>query len=135
MVAINYILETAMSLKKPVTFCLALGSSQGAHNGRTYLERYLQLREIVYGLGIVIGVGNEGNARRHYYGMVDRTTGLNTMELQVGDGEEGFSMEFWGQAPYIYYMDILSPFGEYIPKITTSINLTGKLFLLLKRRK
>lgn len=119
---IEYLLNAAKRLNKPMVICLALGTSQGAHDGRGLLSGYISRVSTTSGICIVIAGGNEGNARRHFFGTVDQTIGFNTVELIVGQGETGFSMELWGQSPSIYSIDIQSPTGEFVPRISASLD-------------
>lgn len=112
-----HLYELSIRLQRPIAICIALGSSQGAHDGLGTLSTYVSGRAAATGIGIVIAAGNEGNKRRHYSGRINPATGYDTVELNVGEGEPGFSMELWGSAPDIYSIDILSPLGEYIPRI------------------
>ena len=120
--ALDYLLAAAARLNRPMVICLAIGTSQGAHDGRGTLSNYLSRIAATPGIAIVVAAGNEGNARRHYFGTVDRNIGYNTVELNVGENESGFSMELWGQSPSIFSIDILSPSGEYIPRLSTSLD-------------
>ena len=120
--ALDYLLAAAARLNRPMVICLAIGTSQGAHDGRGTLSNYLSRIATTPGIAIVVAAGNEGNARRHYFGTVDRNIGYNTVELNVGENESGFSMELWGQSPSIFSIDILSPSGEYIPRLSTSLD-------------
>lgn len=117
---VDYLVQKAFELRRPMVICLALGSSQGGHGGRGFLSRYLSLIAPVPGIIVITATGNEGNARRHYLGRVDAVTRLDVVELNVGPGESGFCMELWGQAPSLFSIDIQSPFGEYIPRIAVS---------------
>lgn len=114
---LQYLLDTSIRLQRPIAVCIALGSSQGAHDGRGTLSTYVSGISAATGIGITIAAGNEGNARRHYRGIVNTATGYDTVELNVAEGEPGFSMELWGFSPGIYSIDILSPTGEYVPRI------------------
>jgi subtilisin family serine protease len=120
--ALDYLTETATRLNRPLVICVALGTSQGAHDGRGTLSSFLSLQAEHVGTAIVIAAGNEGNARRHYRGSVDQTTGYDTVELNVGENEPGFSMELWGDSPNVFSIDILSPSGEYIPRISARLD-------------
>ena len=117
MFAVDYLMNIATSLNRPMAMCFAVGTSQGAHDGRGTLSSYISLQAERTGYGFLIAAGNEGNARRHYYGTIDPTTGLNTMELFVGENEQGFSMEIWGDSPGVFSIDIQTPSGEYVPQI------------------
>ena len=117
-----YLLSAARRLNKPMAICIALGTSQGAHDGRGFLSNFVSRVSTTSGIAVVVAGGNEGNARRHFFGSVDRTIGFNTVELNVGENEQGFSMELWGQSPSIFSIDIQSPTGEFIPRISSSLD-------------
>jgi hypothetical protein len=121
MLGIQYLINVAEQLKKPIVICLGLGTNQGAHDGYDPLSNYIAWTGNFTGRSIIIAAGNEGNSKKHYYGRVDTKTGYNTVELKVGDGEKGFSMELWGYAPATYSIDLLSPSGEYIPRIAARL--------------
>lgn len=120
--ALDYLSNIASGLKRPLVICVALGTSQGAHDGRGTLSSFISLRAERPGTAIIIAAGNEGNARRHYRGVVDQNTGYDTVELNVGENEPGFSMEIWGDSPNVFSVDILSPSGEYIPRISARLD-------------
>ncbi|NLJ96275.1 MAG: S8 family peptidase [Clostridiales bacterium] len=115
---VEYLYEKAISLNRPMIICIAVGSSQGAHDGMGTLSTYLSGIAGLPGMGVIVAAGNEGNGRRHYSGIINTVTGYDTVELNVGENEAGFTMELWGSSPDIYSIDILSPSGEYIPRIS-----------------
>lgn len=117
-----YLYNLSLRLQRPIVICIALGSSQGAHDGLGTLSTYISVIATTPGVGLIVAAGNEGNARRHYSGKIDATTGYDTVELNVAENEPGFSMEIWGISPDVYSVDILSPSGEYIPRIAAGRN-------------
>jgi subtilisin family serine protease len=117
MFAIQYIHNIAVKLNRPLVLCIALGTSQGAHDGRGTLSSFLTRRAEDEGVGVVVAAGNEGNARRHYFGIVDSVRKYDTVELYVGENEGNFSMELWGNAPGLFTIDITTPSGEFVPRI------------------
>ncbi len=120
--ALNYLKNVAIRLKRPIAICIALGTSQGAHDGRGTLSSFLSYLGDNAGVAIVVASGNEGTTRRHFYGGVDTSTGYQLVELNVGENEPGFSMELWGDTPSIFSIDITTPSGEYIPRISAKLN-------------
>ena len=120
--AMEYVMDVATSLNRPLALCIALGTSQGAHDGRGTLSSFLSLQATNYGLGIIVAAGNEGNARRHYRGTIDPTVGFDTVELFIGENEMGFSMELWGDSPGVFSIDIQTPSGEYVPRIVPRLD-------------
>lgn len=118
LLGMQYIVEVAAELRRSVVICIALGSSQGAHDGQDILSSAVTFRSTVPGTAIVVAAGNEGNLRSHYSGRVNRAIGYDTVELNVGENVAGFSMELWGQSPSQLTIDLLSPSGEFIPRIS-----------------
>jgi subtilisin family serine protease len=121
--ATQYVIGIARSLQRPISICIGLGSSQGSHDGRGALSELISVGGNFSGVVMNVAAGNEGNSRRHFFAEIDREIGYSTVELNVGEGEPGFSMELWGAAPNTYSIDILSPSGEYIPRISESLRV------------
>ncbi|MFV0344385.1 MAG: S8 family peptidase [Anaerocolumna sp.] len=128
MFGIRYLINVARSLSKPIAICIGLGTSQGSHDGRNPLDNYLSYMGDQAGIGIVIAAGNEGNTGHHASGVITRQGDQhNTVELNIAPGVEGFTMELWGNAPGTFSIDILSPTGEYIPRIPARIGETREI--------
>ena len=119
---IQYCIEYARSVNRPIAICLGIGTSQEAHDGRSYLSNFTTIVSDFSECAIVVAAGNEGNMGRHFSDTIE--SGLNSVlvELNVGD-EEGFTMELWGQSPGIFSIDILTPNGEYIPRIPPQLRV------------
>lgn len=130
---VNYLLQVSAELQRPIIICIAIGSSQGGHGGRGILSNTLSLVGARAGTAVVIAAGNEGNGRRHYFGSADPVIGYDTVELVVGENESGFIMELWGRTPNIYSIDITSPSGEYIPRLTPDLNRTTEISFIFEQ--
>ncbi len=122
MFAFDYLTSVANQLNRPMAICFAVGTSQYAHDGRGTLSSYISLRAGGTGFGLIVAAGNEGSARRHYFGRVDPDIGFNEVELSVGENEPGFSMELWGTATNLFSIDIQTPSGEYVPRIIPTLD-------------
>lgn len=117
LMALRYLNLIAANLNKPIAICFSLGTFQGSHDDRDILSAYVSTMADQLGIAMVVASGNEGNRGHHYYGEIPVGSEYNTVELNVGENEESFSMELWGFSPNTYSIDILSPSGEYIPRI------------------
>lgn len=117
MFGIKYLISVAVRLNKPIVICIGLGTSQGGHDGTDTLSQYVAWEGSFVGRAIIAGGGNEGNRKKHFYGLIDDTLGYQDVELMVGENENGFFMELWGKAPAVYSIDVLSPGGQYVPQI------------------
>lgn len=129
MLAISYVVKTAFRYQKPLSVCIGLGSSLGAHRGEGPLSQYVGSVANFTQNAVAVAAGNEGLARHHYIGMINETNPRDILELRVGKPESlyGFSMEFWGESPDFYNVVIQSPTGERLPVSSALKNSTQEL--------
>jgi subtilisin family serine protease len=133
--ALEYLEQTAIKYQRPMSICVALGTSLSSHDGREALSRNLTARAENLNFSIVVAAGNEGTAKRHYYGMINPTIGSDKVELFVGANEPGFSMVLFGDSPGIFAIDILSPSGEYIPRIVPILDEHREISFIFEQTK
>lgn len=133
MQGLRYLYEKSRSLNRPIAICIGIGTSQGAHDERGVLSSTISNLNTQVGVAVINPAGNEGNSGHHFYGIVDTEVGYETMELRVGENVSGFSMEIWGYAPNTYSIDILSPTGEYIPRIPARIGESRDINFLFEQ--
>ncbi len=117
MFGVSYCLSVAQSLNRPLVVCIAMGSSQGGHDGYGALSRYLGYITRLPSTGAVMSAGNEGNTKRHFFGTTRPANETTEFEVKVGSQDKEFFMEIWQQVPYRLSLDIRSPTGEYIAPI------------------
>lgn len=127
MLGIKYLISVANKYMRPISLCIGFGTSQGGHDERGALSTYLSALADQRGIAIVIAAGNEGNRGHHFYSTVVSANEYDTVELRVGPNDTGFSMELWGNAPNTFSIDILSPTGEYIPRIPARLGETREI--------
>ncbi len=117
MLGINYLIQTAERLNRPISICIGLGSSQGAHVGEGIFNNYLSTMGQLSNAAIVVAAGNEGSSGHHVYGEMSPTNNYNDVLLTIGVDNPGFFMEFWGNAPNIFTVDIYTPDNELVGRI------------------
>lgn len=135
MMGVEYLVRMANKLKQPIAICIGLGTSRGAHDGSRPLSIFLSIYGNIPGIATIVAAGNEGNSAGHYYGTIDPATGFDTVELRVGEKEKGFCFEVWGESPNTYTIDILSPGGEYIPRIPAALSESRNITFLFEPAK
>lgn len=129
MLAIAYVLRVAAENQKPLSICIGLGSSMGAHQGEGPLNEYINSIAAFSQNAVSVPAGNEGTARHHYMKTLTAVNMRDTIELRVGEKEStrGFMLEFWGDSPNFYSMMIQSPAGEQLSVSTSLKNSTQEL--------
>ena len=119
--AIRFIQNYAYEQGKPFVILLCLGTNSGNHGESDYLKNYLNHISALSGRSVVLPAGNEGSLGHHYMGNGLENREYQDIEIQIGEGEEGFIAEFWADAPDKYTVGFLSPRGEYVEKIPASV--------------
>lgn len=111
---VKYLVNKAVELDKPLVICLGVGTSQGDHSGNTNLELYINTLSNLRGVCVVSCAGNELGTGGHFSGnnRINTTDATDEVEISVGENNEGFVMEIWGNAPSLLAVSILSPTGE-----------------------
>lgn len=113
MTALSYARRCAVNLgEMPVSICVPLGTSMGAHIGGIPLSQYINRLNTFSKTAVTVAAGNEGNSRHHFSADIDPALGFQEVELRVGDNEPGFTLEFWGNSPTSYTVTLLTPSGE-----------------------
>lgn len=114
MTGMDFAVRIANDRRMPLSLCLGIGSSQGAHIGKNPLSLYVDYISQYSLISVSIAAGNEGAARHHYAGRLTERENQALAELRVGNKEPGFTMEFWGEPPEIYNLSLQSPTGEIL---------------------
>ena len=120
MMAIAFAIRLAKELGVPLSICVGIGSSQGAHLGTNALSQYVDYVANFSQVSVSVAAGNEGNTRNHSTGIFSQEREKIVTELRVAEREQGFTMEFWGEPPEIYELSIQSPTGEIL-EVSSSI--------------
>lgn len=119
MMAYRFIDSYQILFERPVVYALGLGSNSGAHDGSSVFSEFLNGLTVRRGRAAVVCGGNEGNQRLHFRGFGDMDA-----ELRVGNGENGFVLEIWGEIPGFLSLQVTSPGGESTPFLEVNNNQT-----------
>lgn len=96
MLGVKYLIDVAAQYNRPISICIGLGTSQGAHDEYGSLTSYLSSLAQLDGVAVTIAAGNEGNSRHHFEALLPVGVDTETIELIVGPNEPGLYMEIWG---------------------------------------
>ena len=116
MAGVIYLCKLAATRKQPLVLCLGLGSNQGSHSGAGPLQEIISRIAKLPQHIVCVAAGNEAAWGTHFYGSISETTSEETIEIRVGEGTQGFTMEFWAQSPELYSISLQSPTGELVPR-------------------
>ena len=120
MLGIKFAESFAVTFQRPVVICVGLGTNLGNHKIGSSLAQYLNQLSQIRNRGVVVCGGNEGNAAHHFSatvpgGRTEDGDAYRDVEIRVAEGERGFLLELWGNAPDVLYASVQTPGGERIP--------------------
>ncbi|WP_349947945.1 S8 family peptidase [Lacrimispora sp. BS-2] len=119
---VRYLVSIGQRLKRPIIICIALGSSQGNHDGRGILSTYLETLVQQPDLGVSISAGNEANNGRHYFNKTISAPYFNDFQLNISGNDKQFFMELWAHIPGRLSIEISAPNRETIPFINPTFS-------------
>lgn len=124
--ALSYVTAKATALHRPLSICIAMGTSQGGHNGKGSTSGYLNYITQSPHMDIAVAGGNEGNSRRHFLGEILNPF-FTDFELNVDEKDTSFPMEIWATSPNRLLLEITSPNGETLRNFYPRINECRKV--------
>jgi len=133
MLGIQYILNKAAALNRPVSICISVGSNMGSHDGFSIIEEYLTRVSGINGVAVTCAAGNESQAGHHAYGRLSNSGEAQNIELLVGNQADDIYLTLWNGASDRLSVSITSPTGELIPKIPVRSGAAYSANLILER--
>ncbi|MGL5149701.1 MAG: S8 family peptidase [Clostridium sp.] len=118
---VEYLKNVALKLKKPIVICIAVGATQGSHDGKGIFSNYLSSIGEMRGIVLVAGVGNQGEANGHATGKLTYKGEVKTIELNIEKKVYDFAASIWIQSPDRISVNIVSPSGEKTEYIKSNV--------------
>lgn len=109
MTAVDFCVRYAAAAGMPLSINLSFGNSEGAHDGRSLLETYLDEVSLYGRVCICIGTGNDANAGRHVGGNLSSE---EEILLNVGGGERRLFMGLWLNSVDTVGISLVAPSGR-----------------------
>ncbi|WP_105614857.1 S8 family peptidase [Vallitalea okinawensis] len=108
---VNYVLDKAEKLGKPIVVLLAFASSDGPHNGTNEFEEILAKFGDSIGAVMVTTAGNEANADHHFHGIFKEGKNKLSLDFNIAEKEEGVFLNMWVPLPDQLSIELISPSG------------------------
>lgn len=132
MLGVRYLVLQARKLQMPLVVCIGMGTNQGGHNRGGILGELLQEYGDYRARLIVTAGGNEANAAHHYHNDALPEGGDVEVEIQVGEGEAGFTLDLWADVTDLYSVALISPDGEYSGKTQARLGERREIHFLFE---
>lgn len=117
MLGVEYILQKARELGRPVAICIGLGTNAGSHDGVGVFEEYLGGVSIQKGVCLCAAAGNEAEARHHTGGVLEPGEKPGQIDLKVGDAAGDVYLAIWNTVADRLSISVRSPTGELVGRV------------------
>lgn len=120
MEAINYIYQTAVKYRMPVSVNISFGNSYGSHDGTSLLETYIDNISKLWKMSICIGAGNEGASAGHSKETLS-SGDIRRISFNVGSYERTISIQIWKEYADELNLYIYPPGGNSNYRINNNV--------------
>lgn len=131
MVGVEYVVERAHQLNRPVVICLGIGTNFGSHDGFSIFEEYLSNVANLRGVCVCTAAGNESQARHHTQGVLTEKGGTQNIDLKVGEKAGDLLFSIWNSVSDKISLSVRSPTGERLGRVPSrpGYSIRSKLVL------
>jgi len=133
MLGIEYALEKAIELDRPIAICIALGTNLGGHDGFNIIEHYLSRISYITGVALCIAAGNESSTRHHTQGVITQTGETKNIEIRNGSSDRDIYINLWNNVSSRLSVSVKSPTGEVVGRVPARSGTTLESRLILER--
>ena len=134
MAGIEYIINIATKLRKPVVINIPLQTNEGAHDGLSYFEQYLSDISTITGVSVVVPVGNQSNKAGHLQIKVSQNESIK-IEFNVANKELGFCINLWTAVPDRISVSMTTPLGNQTERKRFTVNEYQEYDFVLEKTK
>lgn len=106
---LKFLVDRSKELQMPLVVNISLSTNDGAHNGSSLLEQYIQTVSSLEKITIVIAGGNEGEAAHHIGGKI---TSENKIDFNVARDETIVSINLYKSVLPQLTLEVISPDGK-----------------------
>ncbi len=105
---VKLLLDKARELSKPLVINLSFSTNEGAHNGNSLLEQYINTVSNLERISFVVAAGNEGSAAHHVGGILKK---MQNITVSIGPDENSILMQLYKNLLDDINIQIKSPSG------------------------
>lgn len=132
MIGMEYILQKARELNRPVVICLGIGTNFGSHDGFSLVEQYLSEVAGLRGVCVCTAAGNENQAGHHMQNILPMTGSEQNIDIRVGDNAGHIYQTIWSSASDRISVAVRSPTGELVSRAPARSGVSYDTKLILE---
>jgi len=116
MEALEFAVQYAISVGKPLAVNISFGNNYGSHTGRSILESFIDDISNMGRTGIVIGTGNEGAEGNHAQGILQMGS-VEIVDFTISNFEFSLNLQIWKNYYDHFDITIVAPNGVRVGPI------------------
>ena len=120
--AIKYIIDKAELLNMPVSINLSYGTNNGAHDGNSLFETFIDTMSDRWKTAISVATGNEGSAGHHFSADIKQREAVNVEIAYAGNSKNAY-MTVWKNFVDSFSFQLIAPSGRSSSVIIPTENL------------
>lgn len=105
---VKFLVDKSQELNMPLVINMSLSTNDGAHNGKSLLEQYIDTISNHERVTIVVAAGNEGDAGHHVGGALKK---VNIIDFDVAEGEIAVFLNLYKSILPNVSIEIIAPTG------------------------
>ncbi|MPQ43449.1 S8 family serine peptidase [Clostridium tarantellae] len=105
---LKFLIDKSKELKMPLVINISLSTNDGAHNGSSLLEQYIQTITRLEKVALVVAAGNDGASGHHIGGTLERD---KEILFNIGSGEKTILLDLYKPVLIDWTINITSPAG------------------------
>ncbi len=131
MLGVEYIMQKAVELHRPVVICIGLGSDYDSHDGFSPCEDYLYTIAAIPGVCLCTSAGNENQTKRHFYKKFSPDKEPIDIDIRAGEDAGDIFMVITNTISDRTSVSLRSPTGELVGRVPAkaAYTLTTRLVL------
>jgi len=131
--AIEYMINKAAELNRPLAICIGMGSNESGHDGFNSFEEYIATISNITGISVCTAAGNESHARHHTYDILSENEDMKSIEVKVPENSYSFKINIWNNPSDRMSVSIISPTGEKIERVPAKSGTTVEVDLSVEK--
>ncbi len=120
--ALKFCVDTALNAKMPISINISYGTNDGAHDGKSIFETYINEIAQMWKTVIVVAAGNEGGAGHHFRDKVNTGQTID-VEFTVVNSLSSLYVVCWKNFVDIFNFEVIAPNGMSTGVVTSAERL------------
>jgi subtilisin family serine protease len=108
---VKFCIDTAQHLGMPISINISYGTNDGAHDGSSLFEGFLDSESLRWKTVISVAAGNEANTGHHFFGRVQKGQ-TEYVDISVGDNYMQLFITLWKNFADTFTIELFAPNGQ-----------------------